>query len=270
MALVRASARARAGGRRGLARLRPRAPTTAARCTPTATPREVGDEPLLIAARTGAPVFVGARRVDAARALLRAPSGDAASSSATTACSTMRWRATSKSACSTTAAPATAGCCRPGRCASPGRGRCDLVLHTGDAAGLRRLRRRSARWPITAAARRRRARSPLGGAARPAAASRSPASRKPEALLRTCCATRGLALAALHRPARPPRFRRLRPAARHGPTLLCTEKDAVKLWRRGDPTRWAAAAGASTPELRRLLRALLDAKLSSLDGHQAA
>ena len=40
--------------------------------TPHADPREVGDEPLLIAARGGCPVVVGRRRVEAGRALLQA------------------------------------------------------------------------------------------------------------------------------------------------------------------------------------------------------
>ena len=38
--------------------------------TPWSDPREVGDEPLLIAGRTGCPVFVGRRRAEAGRALL--------------------------------------------------------------------------------------------------------------------------------------------------------------------------------------------------------
>jgi len=40
--------------------------------TPQSDPREVGDEPLLIAARAGCPVVVGRRRVEAARKLLQA------------------------------------------------------------------------------------------------------------------------------------------------------------------------------------------------------
>lgn len=40
--------------------------------TPQSDPREVGDEPLLIAARAGCPVVVGRRRVEAGRALLAA------------------------------------------------------------------------------------------------------------------------------------------------------------------------------------------------------
>ena len=40
--------------------------------TPQSDPREVGDEPLLIAARAGCPVVVGRRRLDAGRALLAA------------------------------------------------------------------------------------------------------------------------------------------------------------------------------------------------------
>ena len=39
---------------------------------PGSDPREVGDEPLLIAGRTGCPVFIGRRRAEAGRALLAA------------------------------------------------------------------------------------------------------------------------------------------------------------------------------------------------------
>ncbi|UVW29908.1 tetraacyldisaccharide 4'-kinase [Massilia sp. H6] len=39
---------------------------------PDSDPRELGDEPLLIAGRTGCPVFVGRRRAEAGRALLEA------------------------------------------------------------------------------------------------------------------------------------------------------------------------------------------------------
>lgn len=42
---------------------------------PASTPAEVGDEPVLIAARTGCPVFVGRRRAAAGRALLAAHPG---------------------------------------------------------------------------------------------------------------------------------------------------------------------------------------------------
>ncbi|GAB2872737.1 tetraacyldisaccharide 4'-kinase [Pseudoduganella ginsengisoli] len=40
--------------------------------TPSSPPRDVGDEPVLIAARTGCPVMVGRQRVEAGRALLAA------------------------------------------------------------------------------------------------------------------------------------------------------------------------------------------------------
>ena len=42
----------------------------ASRSCPTADARIAGDEPLLVRRATGAPVFVAARRIDAARALL--------------------------------------------------------------------------------------------------------------------------------------------------------------------------------------------------------
>jgi tetraacyldisaccharide 4'-kinase len=52
--------------------------------------------------------------------------------------------------------------------------------------------------------------------------------------------------------------------------LLCTEKDAVKLWR-SHPQAWAVPLDVSIePRFWSALDALLDAKLSSPDGSQAA
>jgi tetraacyldisaccharide 4'-kinase len=55
-----------------------------------------------------------------------------------------------------------------------------------------------------------------------------------------------------------------------GMPLLCTEKDAVKLWR-SRPTAWAVPLDVSIePRFWAALDALLDPKLSSADGSQAA
>ena len=180
----------------------------------------------------------------------RAPSRASTSSSATTACSTSRWRATSRSACSTTAAPATAGCCRPGRCASRCRARCrrpaacsttprapttPLPGFVGAAHAGRRGRAR--RLVARRAAERRRAR----GAARPAAAWRPPAWPGRSASS-TCCATPA-STSADAAAARPPRLRDAALAGRRPADVVVTEKDAVKL----DPARrigarvWVAA-----------------------------
>jgi tetraacyldisaccharide 4'-kinase len=61
-------------------------------------------------------------------------------------------------------------------------------------------------------------------------------------------------------------FSRWRAPTAESHTLLCTEKDAVKLWRRG--TEALAVPLVFEPEA--AFFAALDAKLSSLDGHQAA
>ncbi len=57
-----------------------------------------------------------------------------------------------------------------------------------------------------------------------------------------------------------------RPPRATGHTLLCTEKDAVKLWRKAPDALAVLLAFAPAPEF----FAALDAKLSSLDGYQTA
>jgi len=57
-----------------------------------------------------------------------------------------------------------------------------------------------------------------------------------------------------------------RPPPEPGTSLVCTEKDAAKLWRLA-PDAWAVPL-LFTPEP--AFFAALDAKLSSIDGHQAA
>ena len=93
------------------------------RCaTPSA--REVGDEPLLLQRRTGVPVAVGADRVGAGHALLRAHPRRRRHRQRRRPAAPARSSATSRCWSSTNAASATAGCCRPGRCASRCRRRC--------------------------------------------------------------------------------------------------------------------------------------------------
>ena len=84
---------------------------------PEADWREVGDEPLLLARRSGAATVVAPRPPQPVRAC--SPQPGSSSSSAMTACSTCAWRATARSWSSTArAASATGGCCPPDRCAS--------------------------------------------------------------------------------------------------------------------------------------------------------
>ena len=161
------------------------------------------------------------------------------SSSATTACSTWRSSATSRCWCSTSAAPATAGCCPPARCASalprdsvPRQ----LVLYNAAAAddAAAGLRRRDARSPASSRSPLVARRAPRADGARRAARSRRssppPAWRGPSASSR-CCAQAGLrdrraaARAITHDFATLPW-----PAATSD--VVVTEKDAVKLRRR--------------------------------------
>ena len=61
-------------------------------------------------------------------------------------------------------------------------------------------------------------------------------------------------------------FTALQPPPGTGYTLLCTEKDALKLWRRAPDALALPLVFEPEPAFFRAL----DAKLSSLDGHQAA
>ena len=76
----------------------------------------------------------------------------ATSSSATTACSTTPWRATVEIAVIDERGTATAGCCRPGRCASRRRGRSTRRCSTARLPAPARLRCGSSRPASTACA----------------------------------------------------------------------------------------------------------------------
>ena len=64
--------------------------TAPSRVTPDADPRAVGDEPVLLARRSGCPVWTGADRAAAAARSARSGIPRATCWSATTACSTTR------------------------------------------------------------------------------------------------------------------------------------------------------------------------------------
>jgi tetraacyldisaccharide 4'-kinase len=225
-------------------------------------PAQVGDEPALIRRATGAPVFVAARRIEAARALLaRHPDIRAIVSD-----DGLQHLALGRDVeiCVFDDRGIGNGWLLPaGPLREPWPRRCDLVLHTGSQpafAGFRSrraladhgLRRDGARIPLVSLAGRR-----LVAVA---------AIARPEAFFEMLRA-RGLRLA--HAAALPDHddLAGWQPPANEGQAIiLCTEKDAVKLWHRGIealavPLLFEPEAGFFSA---------LDARLSSLDGHQAA
>ena len=222
-------------------------------------PRAVGDEPALIRRSTGAPVFVARRRAEAARALLaRHPdvrvivSDDGLQHLA---------MARDVEICVFDDRGIGNGWLLPaGPLREPWPRLCDLVLHTGAHPAFAGFTARRA----------------LEGHALHRDGSRIPLDALP-----------GRKLAAVAAIAKPDAFfQMLRehavPLAQciglpdhfdfegwdppEGHTLLCTEKDAVKLWRKMPEALAVPLAFEPEPAF----FAALDAKLSSLDGYQAA
>ncbi|MEJ7686081.1 MAG: tetraacyldisaccharide 4'-kinase [Variovorax sp.] len=222
---------------------------------------DVGDEPLLIRRSTRAPVFVARRRADAARALLAhhphtqiIVSDDGLQHLAL---------ARDVEICVFDDRGTGNGWLLPaGPLREPWPRSCDLVLHTGTApafAGFtaRRaladhaLRRDGTTVPLAS----------LAGQALVAVA----AIAKPQAFFQML---RDHGLAPQQCIGLPDHhdFDNWEPPAGADYALLCTEKDAVKLWRR-QPDALAIPL-VFTPES--AFFEALDAKLSSADGHQAA
>lgn len=228
---------------------------------PDSDPRDVGDEPALLRRITGAPTFVARRRADAARALRHAHpevglivSDDGLQHLAL---------AREIEICVFDDRGVGNGWLLP---AGPLRERwprrCDLVLHTGARPAFpgytskRRLadhalRSDGARVPLTALT----ARTLVAVAA----------IAKPEAFFamlgkRGLVLTRRIALPDHHD------FDDWTPVSGADATVLCTEKDARKLWRRQPDALAVPLCFSPQPAF----LAALDAKLSSLDGHQAS
>ncbi|SCK53930.1 lipid-A-disaccharide kinase [Variovorax sp. HW608] len=222
---------------------------------------DAGDEPLLIRRSTAAPVFVAKRRVEAGRALrARHPDTQVIVSD-----DGLQHLAMARdveicvfddrgigNAWLLPAGPLREKWPRP----------CDLVLHTGRHpafAGFTAarsladyaLRSDGTRVPLTELADQR-----LAAVA---------AIAKPEAFFdmlgqRALRLERRIALPDHHD------FEDWTPSATQGCTVLCTEKDAVKLWRKAPD----ALAVPLLFEPEAAFFSALDAKLSSADGHQAA
>jgi tetraacyldisaccharide 4'-kinase len=224
-------------------------------------PREVGDEPALIRRSTAVPVFVARRRAEAARALLALHpdtqlivSDDGLQHLAL---------ARDIEICVFDDRGTGNGWLLP---AGPLREhwprRCDLVIHTGTRPAFAGFTARRALadhalrldgTPVPLAS--------LAGRALVAVA----AIAKPEAFFqmlreRALIPQQCIALPDHHD------FSDWTPPPGSGYTLICTEKDAVKLWRRAPD----ALALPLVFEPEPAFFSALDAKLSSLNGHQAA
>ena len=224
-------------------------------------PREVGDEPALIRRSTGAPVFVARRRIEAARALLARHPG--------TQCIVsddgLQHLALARDIeiCVFDDRGTGNGWLLP---AGPLRERwprrCDLVLHTGARPAFAGFT--AQRSLADAALRLDGTPVPLASLeGRPLVAVAGIA--KPEAFFQML-RERGLAPQQCIALPDHHDFTDWQAPSGTGYVLLCTEKDALKLWRRMPdalalPLLFQPEAG--------FFRAL-DAKLSSLDGHQAA
>jgi tetraacyldisaccharide 4'-kinase len=224
-------------------------------------PALVGDEPALIRRATGVPVFVARQRIEAARALLaRHPAVQLIVSD-----DGLQHLALARDIelCVFDDRGVGNGWLLPaGPLREPWPRRCDLVLHTGSRpafAGFsaRRsladhaLRRDGTRVPLGA----------LGGRKLTAVA----AIARPEAFFRML-RDKGLVLAQCIALDDHDDFAHWRPAPGEDHTLLCTEKDAVKLWHHGV----TALAVPLDLEPEAAFFHALDAKLSFPDGHQAA
>ncbi|MDM0073032.1 tetraacyldisaccharide 4'-kinase [Variovorax sp. J2P1-59] len=224
-------------------------------------PREVGDEPALIRHSTQAPVFVARKRIEAARALLaRYPDIQVIVSD-----DGLQHLALARDIeiCVFDDRGVGNGWLLPaGMLREHWPRHCDLVIHTGtqpafDGFTVRKtladyaLRRDGARVPLET----------LIDQELVAVA----AIAKPEAFFRmlqerSLVPTRCIALPDHHD------FEDWSLPAESSRTLLCTEKDALKLWRKAPD----ALAVPLVFEPSAAFFAALDAKLSSLDGHQAA
>jgi tetraacyldisaccharide 4'-kinase len=224
-------------------------------------PRDVGDEPALVRRSTRAPVFVAARRIDAARALTAAypevrviVSDDGLQHLAL---------ARDVEVCVFDDRGIGNGWLLPaGPLREPWPRTCDLVLHTGSRPAFAGFtaRRSLAESAVSA-----------DGAAvsltelmgRPLIAVAGIA--KPESFFQML-RDKGLAPARCIALPDHHDFDDWTRVAAADATVLCTEKDALKLWRRQPDALAVPLRFEPAPAF----LAALDAKLSSLDGHQAS
>lgn len=245
--------------------------------TPASSPRDVGDEPLLIRQRTGAPVAVAASRIDAARALLHADPG----LDLLVCDDGLQHRALHRDIeiCLFDERGVGNGLLLPaGPLREPWPREVDLVVDSGsrDPAGAaHRMHRALADHALRADGTQVALRDLASGAARGAPALLAVAgTAQPQVFFGML---RALGLPVARTLALPDHadFDAARWAAGDGMTVLCTEKDAVKLWRlRPDALAVPLVVRLDAPfwqALERLLAArgtqAMRAKLSSADGH---
>jgi len=224
-------------------------------------PREVGDEPALIRHATGAPVFVARRRVEAARALLAAHPG----TQVIVSDDGLQHLALERDIeiCVFDNRGIGNGWLLPaGPLREPWPRRCDLVLHSGDRPAF--AGHRAQRELADTALAQDGSIVPLSQlVGRPLVAVAAIA--RPQAFF-DMLRSKGLLLARCIALPDHDDYSAWQPAAVADATLLCTEKDAVKLWRRHPGALAVPLRFAPEPAFFEAL----DAKLSSRDGHQAA
>lgn len=233
--------------------------------TPGSTAADVGDEPLLIARRGAVPVFVAARRAEAARALLEAHPG-----TRVIVCDDgLQHVALARDVeiCVFDDRGVGNGWLLPaGPLREPWPRPVDLVLRTGPANGIegfglsRRLADQAVRADgacIELAELQHRPCTAVAGLARPQA-------------FFDMLRARGLVLRQTIALPDHDDFERLPAALNEADVLLCTEKDATKLWRHR-PDAWAVPLLLDIdPAFWTALDRLLEAKLSSAHGSQTA
>ncbi|MDM0112437.1 tetraacyldisaccharide 4'-kinase [Variovorax sp. J22R133] len=227
----------------------------------SSSPADVGDEPALVQRKTGAPAFVARKRIEAARALLaRYPQTQVIVSD-----DGLQHTALARDVeiCVFDDRGIGNGWLLP---AGPLRETwpraCDLVLHTGERAAFAGFRAQRAladhavgrdAIPVSLAS--------LAGRRIVAVA----AIAKPESFFQML-RNKGVTLERTIALPDHDDFQNWTPLSASGLTVLCTEKDAAKLWR----VEPHALAVALVFEPEPAFFTALDAKLSSLDGYQAA
>jgi tetraacyldisaccharide 4'-kinase len=226
-------------------------------------PADVGDEPLLVAQRCQVPVFVARSRVEAARALLAAyPATQVVVSD--DGLQHYRLQRDVEICVFDERGTGNGWLLPAGPLREPWPRRVDIVLRAGAPDGIPgfEVRRRLSPWAVRSdgtrielACLKSRPLDALAGIA------------KPEAFFAMLRA-QGLQLARTM--ALPDHHEFAGSVASEGGELICTEKDAVKLWRL-HPQAWAVPLLLEiAPEFWRALDRLIDAKLSSRHGSQTS